>query len=161
MPNVNSENFGISSIRYMAAKVWDVVPNDMNNVNDTETFKHNIRKWKPVNCHCKLCLDYVSCVGFLTHYNQFQCSICWETGWLVFTSGVWNVALAEEFFAVETGYLVSLYISNFMFYFIYNFIISFNFHSNFDMFLRNIGGYLGLLWSLERDFLWIRLRLVA
>ena len=128
MPNVNSENFGISSIRYMAAKVWDVVPNDMNNVNDTETFKHNIRKWKPVNCHCKLCLDYVSCVGFLTHYNQFQCSICWETGWLVFTSGVWNVALAEEFFAVETGYLVSLYISNFMFYFICEFIISFSFH---------------------------------
>ena len=75
-PNVNSEHFGISSLRYIAPKVWDMVPNDMKNVNDIETFKNNIRKWKPVNCHCKLCLDYVSCVGFLTHYNQFQCSIC-------------------------------------------------------------------------------------
>ena len=28
-PNVNSEQFGINSPRYMAAKVWDMVPNDM------------------------------------------------------------------------------------------------------------------------------------
>ena len=63
-PNVNSEHFGISSLRYMAAKVWDMVPNDIKNVNDIETFKKNIRKWKPVNYHCKLCLDHVSCVGY-------------------------------------------------------------------------------------------------
>ena len=67
-PNVNSEHFEISSLRYMAAKVWDMVPNDMKNVNEIETFKNNFRKWKPVNCHCKLCLDYVSCVG---HVNTF------------------------------------------------------------------------------------------
>ena len=53
----------------MAAKVWDMVPNDMKKVNDIETFKTNIRKRKPVNCHCKLCLDYVSCVGYV---NTFQ-----------------------------------------------------------------------------------------
>ena len=67
-PNVNSEHFGISSLRYMAPKVWDMVPNDMKNVNDIETFKNNIRKWKPVNCHCKLCLDYVSCVGYVNTF---------------------------------------------------------------------------------------------
>ena len=27
--NANSEHFGISSLRYMAAKVCDMVPNDM------------------------------------------------------------------------------------------------------------------------------------
>ena len=42
--------------------------NDMKNVNDIETFKSNIRKWKPVNCHCKLCLDYVSCVGYVNTF---------------------------------------------------------------------------------------------
>ena len=52
----------------MAPKVWDMVPNDMKNVNDIETFKNNIRKWKPVNCHCKLCLDYVSCVGYVNTF---------------------------------------------------------------------------------------------
>ena len=67
-PNVNSEYFGISSLRYMAAKVWDIVPNDMKNVNEIETFKNNIRKWKPVNCHYKLCLDYVSCVCYVNTF---------------------------------------------------------------------------------------------
>ena len=43
-PNLNSEHFEISSLRYMAAKVWEMVPNHMKNVNDTETFKNNIRK---------------------------------------------------------------------------------------------------------------------
>ena len=65
-PNVNSEHFRISSFRYMAAR--DMVPNDMKNVNDIETFKNNIRKWKPVNCHCKLCLDYVSYVGYVNTF---------------------------------------------------------------------------------------------
>ena len=67
-PNVNSEHFGISSLRYMAAKVWDMVPNDMKYVNEIETFKSNIRKWKPVNCHCKLCRDYASCVGYVNTF---------------------------------------------------------------------------------------------
>ena len=47
-PNVSSEHFRINTLTYMAAKVWDMVPNDMKNVNDIETFKNNIRKWKPV-----------------------------------------------------------------------------------------------------------------
>ena len=64
-------------------------------------------------------------------------------------------------FAVETGYLVSLYIRNFIFYVIYNFRISFNFHSNFNIFLRNIWGYLGRPWSLRWCFLWRTLILVA
>ena len=63
-PNVNSEHFGISSLRYMAAKDWDMVPNDLKKLNGIEMFKNNIRKWKPVNCHCKLYLDHVSCVGY-------------------------------------------------------------------------------------------------
>ena len=37
-----SEHFGITSLRSIAAKVWDMVPNDMKNVNDIETFKNNI-----------------------------------------------------------------------------------------------------------------------
>ena len=33
-------------------------------------------------------------------------------------------------------------------------MISFNFRSNFNIFLRNSWGYLGLPWSLGRDSLW-------
>ena len=60
-PNVNSEHFGISSLRYMAAKVWD-----MKNVNDIETFKNNIRKSKPVHCHYMS--RFVSCIGYVNTF---------------------------------------------------------------------------------------------
>ena len=43
-PTVNSEHFGVSSLRYMASKVCDMLPNDVKNLNDTETFKNNIGK---------------------------------------------------------------------------------------------------------------------
>ena len=60
-PNVNSKHFRISSLKYMTAKVWDMVPNDMKDVNYIEVFKNNVKKWKPVNFHCKLCFR----LGFL------------------------------------------------------------------------------------------------
>ena len=66
--NVNSKHFRISSLRYMTAKVWDMVPNNMKNVNYIEVFKNNIKKWKPLNCHCKLCLDQVSYVGYVNTF---------------------------------------------------------------------------------------------
>ena len=122
----------------------------------------------------------------LTHLNPFQCSICGEAGWLVFTSGVCAGRLRAVNFKVimqvidlnpcleccssggvfsrtlmvETGHLVSLYISNFIFYSIYKLIISCNFHSNFNIFLRNIWGYLRLPWNLGWGFLWQRLTAV-
>ena len=46
-PNINSDYFGISSLRYLAAKVLGMVPNDMKNLNNIETFRNNITKWEP------------------------------------------------------------------------------------------------------------------
>ena len=46
-PNINSDYFGISSLRYLAAKVLGMVPNDMKNLNNIETFRNNIIKWEP------------------------------------------------------------------------------------------------------------------
>ena len=37
----------------------------------------------------------------LTHFNPFQCSICGETGWLVFTSGVCGGRLRGVNFKVK------------------------------------------------------------
>ena len=67
-PNINSEQFAISSPRHMAANVWNMVPNNMKNINDIENLKNNIRKWKPVNCHSKLCLNHVSCVDYVNTF---------------------------------------------------------------------------------------------
>ena len=51
-------------------------------------------------------------------------------GMLLFQGAFCHILLGE------TGYLVSLYINNFILYFMYNFIFSSNFYSNFNIFLR-------------------------
>ena len=38
-PNVTSEHFGINSLRYMAAKVLGMEPNDIKNVNNIKVSK--------------------------------------------------------------------------------------------------------------------------
>ena len=45
-----------------------MVHNDRKNGNDIETFENYIGKWGPPNCHCKLYLDYVSCVGYVNTF---------------------------------------------------------------------------------------------
>ena len=60
-----TNSFGIDSLKYMAAKVWDMVPNDIKNVDSLHIFKSKIRKWEPLNCHCKLCLNYVPELGYI------------------------------------------------------------------------------------------------
>ena len=63
----------------MAAKVRGMVPNEMKNVNETETC---IKQYKEMEAS-KLSLQAMSRLCFLcilTHFNQFQCSIFCETG---------------------------------------------------------------------------------
>ena len=52
--------------------------------------------------------------------------------------GMFAQGVFSRILLVETDYQVSLYISNFTFYFVYNSIVSFSFHRNFNIFLRNI-----------------------
>ena len=54
-PNVDFEHFGINPLRYMAAKIWAMVPYAMKNVNDTETFKNNISSKLPLQAMSRLC----------------------------------------------------------------------------------------------------------
>ena len=49
-PNVNSEHFGISSLRYMTVKVWDIVPNDMKNAS-----KLSLQAMPRLCFLCRLC----------------------------------------------------------------------------------------------------------
>ena len=57
-PNVTSEHFGINSLRYVAAKVQGMLPNDMENVNDIKTFKNSTKEW----------IDYLPCVGYVNTF---------------------------------------------------------------------------------------------
>ena len=63
--NVNTTSFGLNSLRYLASKIWDIVPNDIKLAESLDLFKEKIRKWEPNGFHCKLCKTYIHGVGFI------------------------------------------------------------------------------------------------
>ena len=151
-PNIDSKHFRNNSLRHLPAKVWDMVLNVMINVNDAETFKNNIRKWQPANCNCELCIDYVSCVGYVDTFlliptlhlwNVWRASLVSEC--LGKNAGHWPVSLPEtslfrgSFLYISlrgTGYLVFLYLSN-----VYTILsVHLIFIVIFNIFLKTSGG---------------------
>ena len=61
---VNTNKFGINSLKFFATKVWEIVPFEIKNSDNVEVFKSKIRKWKP-NCSCYLCKTYIHNLGFV------------------------------------------------------------------------------------------------
>ena len=53
------------SISFLGCKIWNALPDRLKNANSLETFKSEIKKWKPGNCPCRLCRIYVHNVGFI------------------------------------------------------------------------------------------------
>ena len=64
-PNVRSVFNGTESISFLGPKIWDIVPNELKQLETVNAFKREIKKWKPVNCPCRLCRPYIQNVGFL------------------------------------------------------------------------------------------------
>ena len=52
---VNTPSFGLSSLKYLASKIWNIVPYEIKSVRNINLFKKKIRNWEPKECHCRLC----------------------------------------------------------------------------------------------------------
>ena len=52
---VNSTTYGLESIRILGPKIWELLPHEMKLVDNINSFKDKIDKWKVRNCPCKLC----------------------------------------------------------------------------------------------------------
>ena len=63
--SIKSDNFGSEKLSYLAPKIWELVPVEIKNVDSAVSFKRAIKKWKPINCPCRLCRTYVFQVGFV------------------------------------------------------------------------------------------------
>ena len=64
-PLVKSVYHGTESISYLGSKIWDILPDECKTIQNLDTFKIKIKKWKPENCPCRLCKVYIDRVGFL------------------------------------------------------------------------------------------------
>ena len=61
---VKSVYHGTESVSYLGPKISNILPDDYKTVQNLDTFKIKIKKWKPENCPCRLCKVYNDRVGF-------------------------------------------------------------------------------------------------
>ena len=62
---VRSVNYGTETMRYRGPKLWEMLPPNLKESKSLEEFKLKIKKWKPTDCTCRLCREFVHNLGFI------------------------------------------------------------------------------------------------
>ena len=62
---VNTVNYGLKSLRYLAPKIWNIIPLEIRNSGSLTEFITNIKSWIPKHCPCTLCRIYIHHVGYI------------------------------------------------------------------------------------------------
>ena len=75
--NVKKNHYGIQSVGYFGAKLWDTVPNNIKNCSWLNKVKNSIKSWKPNECPYRLCKKYIAQAGFIWFTSSF-CNISEE-----------------------------------------------------------------------------------
>ena len=57
--------FGTESIINLVAKLWNMVPENINSSESLNVFKSKIKHWTPNHCPCRICKTYIGQVGFI------------------------------------------------------------------------------------------------
>ena len=77
--DVKSTHYGIQSVRNLGPKIWNIVCQNIRESNSANEFKSLIKFWKPDNCTCRLCKNYILKCGLCDF-------ICTETICLSFSN---------------------------------------------------------------------------
>ena len=62
---IRTTKYGLQSIKYLAPKIWELVPQNIKNCESLESFKSAIKSWSTDECPCRLCKRYIAQVGFM------------------------------------------------------------------------------------------------
>ena len=65
VPSVNSLLKGKNSLRYFGSIIWNYLSVEIRKSEILPVFKLKIKEWKPDNCKCRLCKEYLGGVGFI------------------------------------------------------------------------------------------------
>ena len=65
LPQVRTESCGKGALRYLGPLIWNIIPSEIKNLPSLNEFKKQIRKWRPLDCPCRLCKNYIPQVGFI------------------------------------------------------------------------------------------------
>ena len=60
---VNTVNYGLKSLRYLAPKIWNTIPLEIRNLSSVTESITSIKSWIPKHCPCTLCRIYIDHIG--------------------------------------------------------------------------------------------------
>ena len=46
-------------------KIWEQIPTEIKNKESFVRFKKEIKKWKPLNCPCRICMTFIANLSFI------------------------------------------------------------------------------------------------
>ena len=59
VPSINTVFKGQNSISYFGSVIWNSIPAKLREINSFQVFKSEIKAWRPTNCPCRLCKNYI------------------------------------------------------------------------------------------------------
>ena len=62
---VYTVNYGLKLLRYLARKIWNIIPLEIRNSSSLAEFITSIKSWMPKHCPCTLCRIYIHHVGYI------------------------------------------------------------------------------------------------
>ena len=63
--NVRTFSYVTQSLRHLGPKIWSLIPENVKRLTILIEFKRQMRRWKPRDCPCRLCKNYVYVVCFV------------------------------------------------------------------------------------------------
>ena len=63
--NIKSVYYGSETISFIGPKIWELLPSNINDSEDLNIIKSNIKSWKPENCPCRFCRLYIADIRFI------------------------------------------------------------------------------------------------
>ena len=63
--SVNTSSYGLKSLRYLASKIWNLIPQDAQSANSFTQFIWKIKSLTPDGCCCVLCRTYIGQGGYM------------------------------------------------------------------------------------------------
>ena len=68
--NVNTVFKEQNSISYFGLVIWNSIPFELRKASSYQIFRSEIKQWRPTNCPCRLCKNYIGNLGFINTSSQ-------------------------------------------------------------------------------------------
>ena len=65
LPNVSTVFKGQNSISHFRSVIWNSIPFELRKANSSQIFRSEIKRWRPTNCPCRLCKNYIGNLGLI------------------------------------------------------------------------------------------------